>query len=61
MKITKSSLLQKAKEIGRKGLSNMGKADIIHALQVAEGNSPCFHRIPDCGVQDCIYRSECIG
>lgn len=47
--LPRSALTQKAKEMGLKGLSNMSKPDIIHALQVAEGNVPCFQRIPDCG------------
>lgn len=58
--ITKLALLEKAREMELKGLSSKSKPDIIHALQVAEGNSPCFQRIPDCGIQECVYRSECI-
>jgi len=58
--LTKTALLEKAREMGLKGLSNKSKPDIIHALQTAEGNSPCFQRIPDCGIQECIYRGECI-
>jgi len=59
--ITKTALLEKAKELGLKGLSKKEKAEIIHALQEAEGNAPCFGRIPDCGIVECLYRSECIG
>jgi len=60
MKIKKASLLEKAKEMGIKGLSKSTKTDIIHILQTAEGNTPCFQRIPDCAIQACAYRSECI-
>lgn len=57
---TKSALLEKGKEMGLKGLSSMSKPDLIHALQIAEGNVPCFQRIPDCGIQECLYRGDCI-
>lgn len=59
--ITKAELLETAKEKGLKGLGNKGKPEIIHALQEAEGNAPCFGRIPDCGIVECLYRGECIG
>ena len=59
--IAKVSLLEKAKEMGLKGLSKKSKPEIIHELQTAEGNVPCFGRIPDCGIVECLYRSECIG
>ncbi len=58
--ITKTALLEKAKVMGVKGLSKKSKPEIIHAIQIAEGNSPCFQQIPDCAIQDCLYRSECI-
>lgn len=58
--MTKTALLETAKAMGIKGVSNKGKPEIIHALQIAEGNSPCFQRIPDCGIQECLYRGECI-
>ena len=59
--ITKTTLLEKAKSMGLKGLSNKAKPEIIHALQIAEGNAPCFKQIPDCAIEACIYRGECIG
>jgi len=60
MKITKASLLEKAKQMGTKGLSKKTKPEIIHILQAAEGNAPCFQQIPDCTIQECMYRSECL-
>jgi len=59
--ITKTALLATAKQMGVKGLSNKSKTEMIHAIQVAEGNSPCFRQIPDCAIEACLYRSECIG
>jgi len=59
--MNKIELLDKAKEKGLKGLSKKSKPEIIHALQIAEGNSPCFGQIPDCGIVECLYRGECIG
>jgi hypothetical protein len=60
MSLKKASLLDKAKEMGIKGLSKKTKPEIIHILQTAEGNAPCFKNIPDCAIQECMYRSECI-
>jgi len=57
---TKVALLETAKELGLKGLSKKSKPEIIHAIQSGEGNSPCFQKIPDCGIHDCRYRSECV-
>jgi uroporphyrinogen decarboxylase len=31
------------------------------AIQLAEGNADCFLRIPDCGIEDCAWREDCIG
>ena len=58
--ITKAELLDRAKEMGIKGVSKRSKPELIHVLQVAEGNNPCFQQIPDCAITDCLYRSECI-
>ncbi len=60
MKITKTALLARAKELGVKGVSKKTKPEIIHLLQTSEGNSPCFQQIPTCGIQACAYRAECV-
>ncbi|RMH60118.1 MAG: hypothetical protein D6678_06545 [Zetaproteobacteria bacterium] len=60
-KVTRKALLARAKVMGLKGLSKKRKHEIIHALQLAEGNTDCFQRIPDCAIADCLYRAECIG
>ena len=42
-----------------KNYSRLNKADLIRAIQVAEGNSPCYEQIFDCRVYDCLWREEC--
>ncbi|MFC1567882.1 hypothetical protein ACFL3K_01610 [Pseudomonadota bacterium] len=59
-RVTKTALLATAKDMGLKGLSKMKKPEVIHAIQVAEGNSACFQKIPNCGIGECRYRRECI-
>ncbi len=60
MKITRTVLMEKARAMGLKGLSKKRKHELIHAIQLAEGNRDCFGRIPDCGIEDCMFREECI-
>ncbi len=46
----------------RRGLKNYGrlkKADLIRALQLQEGNAPCFQAIPGCGEQACLWWADC--
>lgn len=60
-KVTKQQLLDIARKHAIKSASKMRKADLIHAIQLAEGNTDCFGRIPDCGIQECMFRGDCIG
>jgi len=60
-KITKKDLLVKAAELKVKGVSKLKKEDLIHAIQIAEGNAPCFLTISNCSVSPCLYRAECQG
>lgn len=57
MKVTE--IRSKGREVGVKNYSKMNKKDLIHAIQVAEGNSPCFQEIYDCRVYDCLWREDC--
>ncbi len=59
-RITKKILIDKARGLGLKNVQKLRKTELIHGIQVAEGNSPCFQRIPDCAVSPCMFRSECI-
>jgi hypothetical protein len=51
----------KARQMGVKNYSRLNKADLIRAIQVAEGNSPCYQKIYDCRVDDCLWRRDCQG
>jgi hypothetical protein len=50
---------EKAKALGVKNYSKMKKADLIKAIQVAEGNAPCFQEITDCRQYDCCWMGDC--
>ncbi|MDI6854302.1 MAG: Rho termination factor N-terminal domain-containing protein [Deltaproteobacteria bacterium] len=50
---------EKAKGLGVKNSSKMKKADLIKAIQVAEGNAPCFKEITDCRQYDCCWMGDC--
>lgn len=58
-KITKKDLVEKAKPLSIKGTAKMKKDELIHAIQIAEGNAPCFNTIDDCAVNPCLFREEC--
>lgn len=58
--ITKTELLATAKTLGIKAVSKKTKPEIIHAIQLAEGNIDCFGKIPDCTIIECRFRGECI-
>jgi len=60
-KITKKDLLVSAAALNIKGASKLKKEDLIHAIQTAEGNAPCFLTISNCSVSPCLYRAECQG
>jgi len=49
----------KAKALGLTP-GNMKKADLIHAIQVAEGCMPCFRRSGgQCAYTDCCFMKDC--
>jgi hypothetical protein len=38
----------------------MKKADLIHAVQIAEGCTPCYgHSNGSCPYEDCCFRKDC--
>lgn len=49
----------KARVVGVKNYSKFKKADLIRAIQVQEGNSPCFLEIKDCWEFHCLWRDDC--
>lgn len=36
------------------------KEDLIWTIQLAEGFTDCFHRIPDCTNEKCAWFDDCI-
>lgn len=58
-KITKKSLLEMAKGLNLKGVQNLKKEVLIHNIQTAEGNNPCFKNIQGCGINSCLFRTDC--
>ena len=54
---------QKAKALGLQVEKTAKKADIIRAIQVAEGNTPCFGTRTDgtCEQKGCCWRADCLG
>ena len=50
-----------ARQRGLKNYGRLKKADLIRALQVQEGNAPCFQAITACGEQGCLWRDDCQG
>uniref|UniRef100_A0A7C3UYT6 Rho termination factor-like N-terminal domain-containing protein n=1 Tax=Desulfobacca acetoxidans TaxID=60893 RepID=A0A7C3UYT6_9BACT len=54
-----AEIRQKARQLGVKNYSRMNKTDLIKAIQVTEGNSPCYQQIKDCRVYDCCWREDC--
>lgn len=51
---------EKARVLKVPNYSRMRKDDLIRAIQAAEGNSPCFGRIPDCRQSDCCWMGDCL-
>jgi hypothetical protein len=57
MKVTEIRTM--ARNLAVKNYSRLNKTDLIHAIQVAEGNSPCYQQIYDCRVDPCLWRPDC--
>jgi hypothetical protein len=50
-----------AKGMGLKVDAGISKQDLIREIQIAEGNSPCFKDIPECGITICLWREDCLA
>ena len=57
---TVKELRQKAKDLDVKNTGKLRKEELIHAIQLAEGNTDCFGRIPDCRELECLFRPDCL-
>jgi len=43
-------------------MKNLRKAELIRAIQLAEGNSDCFGTAEDyCDQLNCLFRKDCLG
>ena len=56
--------LEEIKEIAKKHEIKVGKskkADLVRAIQQAEGNVICFEtgQASECGQTECLWRSDC--
>jgi hypothetical protein len=61
MKITVKELRGMAKDLGV-GTSTLPKAELIKAIQLAEGNFNCFGTAVDyCDQEDCLFRGDCLN
>ena len=59
MKVTE--IREIAKTMGIKNTAKMKKTDLIHSIQVHEGNDSCYGapwRL-ECGQDDCSWRRDC--
>jgi hypothetical protein len=56
-----NEIKQKAKALGI-NCNKMKKAEIIHAIQKAEGNTPCFGKSNDgqCQYTNCCFIDDCL-
>ena len=50
-----------ASDLRMKAYRRLSKPELIRAIQRAEGHSPCFESIPDCGQMDCLFYADCVG
>lgn len=56
-----NQIREKAKALGILP-GKLEKTELIHAIQITEGNTPCFGqaRNSDCPYTDCCFRKECL-
>ncbi len=58
-RMTMPEVKERAKRLGI-APGKMKKADLIHAIQIAEGCTPCYGRSNgDCPWLDCCWRTDC--
>jgi hypothetical protein len=59
-RMTMPEIKMKAKELGIEP-GKMKKPELIHAIQTAEGNTPCFGRSNgQCPYTDCCFMKDCL-
>jgi hypothetical protein len=56
----KKQIKKKAAQMGIK-TRKVKKTDLVHAIQLKEGNFPCFRTgIDACDQTDCCWRDDCL-
>lgn len=60
--MTMKQVREMAKRVGAK-VGNMKKMEAIRAIQLAEGYSDCFGRVPvdQCEQAGCCFREDCVA
>jgi len=58
-----STIRERARDLQLTGVSKLRKPELIHAIQIREGNQPCFGIAwrHSCGQLDCCWRDDCLG
>ena len=61
-KLKINDIRNKANDLGVTFDKSAKKTDLIKAIQVAEGNSPCFAtpKVGSCGQESCCWRGDCL-
>ncbi len=56
-------IVQVAESKGLKDVFGMEQQELIRAIQVAEGNQPCYlsEISPVCGIEECLWRKAGCG
>jgi hypothetical protein len=55
-------LKEKARKLGIKPKAGTKREDLIHSIQTAEGNFPCFGTAKDyCDQISCSWRGDCLS
>ena len=57
-----TEILKRGQVLGITGLEEMKKADMIRAIQIAEGSRDCFGNLWrfDCLEYECCWREDCL-
>ena len=60
MKMKTGDIKKKAKELGV-DYKKLKKAELVHSIQIAEGNTPCFGESNgECPSEDCCFMGDCL-
>ena len=59
--MTMRQLQDMARQLGVKRVVGVSKKDLIHRIQTAEGNWPCFRTAEKtCDRSDCLWLGDCV-